>query len=205
MKIPRSALKAVAVAMPRNDFRNYLNGMLIECSGSTVRLVASDAHRMHIMDIEQDEPCPVLPENVIMPCEMVEWALKHSRRHEVVEISIVKDEPNDGGEHQFKIEIRTQRGSMDSVLIAERYYPDYLSVIQRRTTGKMAQFNPRLVAQSFEAILELSGTAESLFSIDLQHNGVGAALMCYGRFAALIMPWYPEKFHIDPRLAERLT
>ena len=64
MNIPRNALKAVSLAMANRDVRFYLNGLLIQCSGRTVRLVATDGHRLHMIDLPQDVPCPPLVEGV---------------------------------------------------------------------------------------------------------------------------------------------
>lgn len=54
ISLPQGALKALlehtGFAMARDDVRYYLNGILLEWSGSNLRAVATDGHRLALMD-----------------------------------------------------------------------------------------------------------------------------------------------------------
>lgn len=48
LKVERNKVAAVALAMARNDVRNYLNGAMFEClDNGNVACVATDGHRLH--------------------------------------------------------------------------------------------------------------------------------------------------------------
>jgi len=175
MNIPRNALKAVSLAMAVRDVRKYLNGTLVQCSGRTVRLVATDGHRLHMMDLPQDVPCPPLVEGVIIPRALIEWALKNSKPGQSVQVTI------DGG----MVKIAASGASMSGAAIDERF-PDYSRILPREApSGIVAQFNPRYVLSAYEAVKELIPKLIPL----LRHNGpYAAATVSYERFLAVIMP-----------------
>jgi len=178
MIVPRSALKAVSLAMAVKGIRKWLNGMLIQCSGITVRLVATDGHRLHMMDIPQDIPCPPLVEGVIVPRAMIEWALKNSKPGMSVQVTI------DGG----MVKIAASGAIMSGAAIDERF-PDYSRILPREApSGIVAQFNPRHVSDAYTAAMELIPKYEELIPL-LRHNGPhAAATVSYERFLAVIMP-----------------
>lgn len=178
MIVPRSALKAVSIAMAVKDIRKGLNGMLIQCSGRTVRLVATDGHRLHMMDVPQEAPCPPIVEGVIVPRAMIEWALKNSRSGGSVQVTI------DGA----MVGIAASGASMSGAAIDARY-PDYGRILPRGIpTGEVAQFQPHYVSDAYAAVRELAGKGEPLFPT-LRHNGADvSATVAYERFLAVIMP-----------------
>lgn len=177
MNITRNALKAVSLAMANRDVRKYLNGMLIQCSGRTVRLVATDGHRLHMMDLPQDIPCPPLVEGVIIPRALIEWALKNSKPGQSVQIT------TDGA----TVTIAAGGASMSGTAIDGRY-PDYDRILPRGVpTGEVAQFQPHYVYDAYAAVKELARKGELLFPT-LRHSGLAAAAVAYGRFLAVIMP-----------------
>lgn len=204
MFIPRTALKAVSLAMARNDIRHYLNGLLLESSGDTIRLVATDGARMHLMEIEQSKPTAPLPDGVIMPCALVEWALKNStKRAPGITVCVVPTPPADDGTARPPVITVTAGSASMSAPAVDGRFPGYLCVIQRDLTGETGQYNPTYVADAYAAVRELAGEP---VAPQLQHNGTRPALMTFGRFAAVIMPWRagiardgtPDA--IDPRL-----
>lgn len=197
MYTPRNALKAVSYAMARNDKRYYLNGMRMECNGDTVRLVATDGARMHLMDIEQKGPAAPLPAGVIMPRELVDWALKNStKRAPGITVRVVPTPPADDGTARPPVITVTAGGASMSAPAVDGRFPDYGRVIPRDLTGETGQFNPRYVLDAYLAVLELAPSAAP----ELQHNGEGPALMTFDRFAAVIMPWRCSEDAIDARL-----
>ncbi len=178
MNITRNALKAVSLAMANRDIRKYLNGMLVQCSGLTVRLVATDGHRLHMIDLSQDVPCPPLVEGVIVPRALIEWALKNSKPGQSVQIT------TDGA----AVTIAAGGTGMSGAAIGLAY-PDYGRILPRTPpSGGVAQFNPMFVSDAYAAVKELSGKGETLFPT-LRHNGeYVAATVAYERFLAVIMP-----------------
>ncbi len=216
MLIPRNALKAVSYAMARNDTRPCFNGLLIGSSGDTVRLVATDGPRLHMIDIEQPtagtytygiehtEPTAPLPDGVIIPRELVDWALKMStKRAPGITVRVVPTPPADDGKARPPgITVTAGGASMSAPAVDDRF-PGYLHLIPTEMSGATGQFNPTYVADAYLAVLELAGKG---VAPQLQHNGTGPGLMTFGRFAAVIMPWRagiardgtPDA--IDPRL-----
>ena len=125
MNIPRNALKAVSLAMANRDVRKYLNGMLIQCSGRTVRLVATDGNRLHMIDLPQEVPCPPLVEGVIIPRALIEWALKNSKPGQSVQIT------TDGA----TVTIAAGGASMSGAAVDGRY-PDYDRILPRGSSDR---------------------------------------------------------------------
>ncbi len=68
--LPQEALKALlqrtSFAMARDDVRYYLNGLLLEWTGSHLRAVATDGHRLALMDRQVAQP-PEEAIQVILP------------------------------------------------------------------------------------------------------------------------------------------
>lgn len=66
--LPQKALKQLldrtAFAMAHQDVRYYLNGLLLELDGKTIRAVATDGHRLALFDAQQplslDEPVQII-------------------------------------------------------------------------------------------------------------------------------------------------
>lgn len=177
MNIPRNALKAVSLAMANRDVRFYLIGMLIQCSGRTVRLVATDGPRLHMIDLPQEVPCPPLVEGAIIPRALIEWTLKNSKPGQSVQVT------TDGA----TVTIAAGGASMSGTAI-DGVYPDYDRVLPRGIpTGEVTQFQPHYVSDAYEAVKELAGKGEPLFPT-LRHSGLSGATVAYGRFLAVIMP-----------------
>lgn len=197
MFIPRNALKAVSYAMARNDTRPCFNGLLIESSGDTVRLVATDGARLHMIDIEQptageqSEPTAPLPDGVILPRDLVEWALKMPTKHaHGITVRVVPTPPADDGKARPPVIIMTAGDASLSAPAVDGRFPEYLHVIPTEMSGATGQFNPTYVADAYLAVLELyESRGKTLCAPQLQHNGTSPGLMTFGRFAAVIMPW----------------
>jgi DNA polymerase III sliding clamp (beta) subunit (PCNA family) len=206
MLIPRNCLKAVSLAMAKDDIRYYLNGMLVECNGQTVRLVATDGYRLHIMDVPQPEPaegeaaCPALPEGVIVPRALVDWALKNSKKGQIIELTVIPDPPAPGTPAVPVLQITANSASMTAPALDGQFL-DYLRVLPHELSGEAGQFNPAYVSDAYAAVLELADVRKNVtYAAELKHNGDGAALMVYERFAAVIMPWRITEADIDPGL-----
>lgn len=213
MLIPRNCLKAVSLAMAKADVRYYINGMLVECNGATVRLVATDGPRLHIIDVPQPEvdpadpkPAARLDEGVIVPRALIDWALKNSKKGQTIELTVipappVPDTPKPGTPVPALLKLTANGASMTGTAIDGRF-PDYSRVIPNELSGKIGQFNPAYVSDACAAVLELADVRKGVtYAPELKHNGTSAALMVYERFAAVIMPWRTsDDAGIDPGL-----
>jgi len=207
MLIPRNALKAVSLAMAVNDARQYLNGMLVECNGQTVRLVASDGSRLHLMDVprpvpaEGEPPLPPLADPVIVPRSLIDWALKNSKRGQTVELTVCPAPVLPRPLAAMPVIVVTCNGASKAGQAIDGQFPDYWRMIPHTLSGEVAQFNPAYVSDAYVAVLELADVRKGVtYAAELKHNGMSCALMVYGRFAALIMPWRTDEADIDPGL-----
>ena len=52
MQVLQKDLKAISLAMAVKDIRYYLQGVLFESNGAFTRLVATDGHRLHMVQTE---------------------------------------------------------------------------------------------------------------------------------------------------------
>lgn len=199
--IPTSTLRAVSLAMAKNDIRYYLNGMLIEATGSTARLVAADGHRLNIADIDLTEPVPV-PVSVIVPRSLIDWTLKQAGRKVAwVEVTVTPRPPVDDEPVTPRLTV-TIAGVMLSDDAVDGRFPDYARVIPTAVSGEPGQYNPRYVLDAYAACAEylrMTGPRQE-HATALRMNGTGAAVMAVGRFAAIVMPWRATETEIDPRL-----
>jgi len=207
MLIPRNALKAVSLAMAVNDVRQYLNGMLVECNGQTVRLVASNGHRLHLMDVprpvpaEGEPPLPPLADPVIVPRSLIDWALKNSKRGQTVELSVCPAPSVPDNPAAMPVIVVTCNGASKAAQAIDGRFPDYSRMIPHTLSGEVGQFNPAYVSDAYAAVLELAGVRKGrTYAAELKHNGTSCALMVYGRFAAVIMPWRTNEAEVDPGL-----
>ncbi len=120
LKLPQSDLRRLLekthFSMAQQDVRYYLNGMLLETDGKTLRTVATDGHRLALC--EMDLPSPMTGQQVIIPRKGVLELQRLLGTEGDVEITI-------GSNH-----IRAQIGDVrfTSKLIDGRF-PEYSRVI----------------------------------------------------------------------------
>lgn len=121
--IPASALKSLfektQFAMAQQDVRFYLNGLLLELDGKSLRAVATDGHRLALCEIDMEKSIEDQSMQIIVP------------RKAVTEISrLITDEMKD-----IKLSIGTQalQIEMDNISITTKLvdgrFPEYQRVI----------------------------------------------------------------------------
>lgn len=114
----RDALGRTHFAMAQQDVRYYLNGMLMEVERQTVRLVATDGHRLALCEIESDKKID-LKQSIIVPRKAIQELLRLL--------------PDDDREAEIRIgsnfiQVVTDEMRFTSKLIDGRF-PDYQNVI----------------------------------------------------------------------------
>ncbi|HFD92586.1 MAG TPA: DNA polymerase III subunit beta [Gammaproteobacteria bacterium] len=117
------AIDHTQFAMAQQDVRYYLNGLMMEMAGDTLRFVATDGHRLALCDIAMPEPGKIENNNenqqVIIP------------RKGVLELSRLLEEddtPVQIAVGSNFIQLRTDRIEFVSKLIDGRF-PDYQNVV----------------------------------------------------------------------------
>ncbi len=130
LEIPEKVLKHLientAFAMAQQDVRYYLNGMLLEIRGNTIRSVATDGHRLALADAEIDSDADlnlqiILPRKAVLEIGRL---LSDSDDTAVLEIS---------GSH---IRLHLNETTFTSKLIDGRF-PDYERVMPGMDTQEV--------------------------------------------------------------------
>lgn len=114
----RKMLSLTAFSMAHNDVRYYLNGLLLELQGDTVRCVATDGHRLSLSQTQIDGKVEI-DSSVIIPRESVNHLL-----------SLIKDKDDDVNVIFHERHVRFIVG--DRELVAKKIdgaFPDYRRVI----------------------------------------------------------------------------
>lgn len=196
IEIKQKDLKAVAIAMAVKDIRYYLQGVYVESNGAMTRIVATDGHRLHIVQTE-DKERPVSPiVSFIMPSDLVKHCLKVKGPRQDKEPRIFLDYSESG-----KIEARLPDGSSIVASATDGKFPDYLRIVRDvhllKTNNEgepLAQvFNQAYVFDATEALkiyLEHKGSTPP--AIGLRPRGSSVGVLACGEFLALIMPMRGE-------------
>ncbi len=147
-KIPQSALKLLidktSFAMAQQDVRYYLNGMLLELSDESIRLVATDGHRLALSEYQNGTGLNSAKQLIIPRKGVLELARLLVNSDEEVSVSI----------SQNHIRVETNELLFTSKLIDGKY-PDYNRVIPV-DGNKTMTVNRELLKQSLQRISILS-------------------------------------------------
>lgn len=121
----RKLLEKTHFAMAQQDVRYYLNGMLLEVDGSTLRAVATDGHRLALCEVELDAAASQ-SQQVILP------------RKGVLELQRLLDGDGDVGltigSNHVRVEVEGIR--FTSKLIDGRF-PEYGRVIPKEPANRL--------------------------------------------------------------------
>jgi len=113
----RRVLGLVQFAMAVQDIRYYLNGVLLSCDGSTLRVVATDGHRLSMASYRLAEPVAKI--DAILPRKTV---------LELIKLLDESDDPLQMTMHQNQVKF-TFAGIEIVSKIVEGKFPDYTKVI----------------------------------------------------------------------------
>lgn len=198
IEIKQKDLKAVSIAMAVKDIRYYLQGVYIESNGAVTRIVATDGHRLHIVQT-QDKERPVSPiVSFIMPSDLVKHCLKVKGPRQDKEPRIVLDYSETG-----KIEARLPDGSSIVASAIDGKFPDFLRIVndvytmpidKEEKDKPLAQvFNQAYVFDASEALkIYLEHKSSTPPAIGLRPRGSSVGILACGEFLALIMPMRGE-------------
>lgn len=113
----RRVLGLVQFAMAVQDIRYYLNGVLISCDGTTLRVVATDGHRLSMASYQLAEPVAKI--EAILPRKTV---------IELIKLLDESDDPIHMAMHQNQVKFRFAGIEIVSKIV-EGKFPDYTKVI----------------------------------------------------------------------------
>lgn len=114
----KDLLERAAIAMAKDDARQYFNGLLLEWNGTDLRGVTSDGHRLALVDQNVSEG-PDEPHSVLVPRKAVVEAQRLlSDPEELVEVAL-------GSDH---VHFELPGLGLTAKLIASRF-PDYNRII----------------------------------------------------------------------------
>ena len=167
-----SALRALTVLAAKDDIRYYLNGVLIEYSPTTTRVVATNGHVMGIYnDAQENEGSG----SFIIPRSALDL-LKPANKLD--QVCITREGTGAGS-------ISVIGGASVNFTAVDGKFPDYVRVIPDKVTGEVAQFNPDYIAD-FKKAYKLLGAK----TFHIHHNGHGGAIVDFARddFLGIIMP-----------------
>lgn len=196
IEIRQKDLKAVALAMAVKDLRYYLQGVLIEFNRAQTRIVATDGHRLHMIQIE-GSGMACQPVSFIMPADLVKHCIKVKGPRGIVDPIITLSYESVGG----KIEARLPDGSSIVASAIDGKFPDYGRIVRDVYALKpdndgepLAQvYNQSYVSDAAEALaiyLEHKGSTPP--AIGLRPRGTSCGVLACNEFLAMIMPMRGE-------------
>jgi DNA polymerase-3 subunit beta len=200
MQVPYKALKAISLFAPANDVRYYLNGVLIDSTGTEVRLVATDGHTLALYRLREEAPVG----RAILPIEDVKDALKVPRTVADKEHPFEVEFPTNNAVGLPIISITHDNGTVQKATAIDGKFPDYLHVLPRTASGEPAQYNPEYISRFAQADRILGGLKRGdLPNVYVHYNGNGGALVeCQhdSSFLGVVMP-----MRLDARTPSDLT
>lgn len=193
IEIRQKDLKAVALAMAVKDLRYYLQGVLIEFNRAQTRIVATDGHRLHIIQTEGSSMV-CQPISFIMPADLVKHCIKVKGPRGIVDPIITLSYESVEG----KIEARLPDGSSIVASAIDGKFPDYARIVRDGCTPMEGEpiaqvFNQAYVSDAMEALaiyLEHRGSTPPAFG--LRPRGTACGVLASGDFLAMIMPMRGE-------------
>jgi len=165
-------LKAAVLFTSKEETRFYLKGVSIQATLATIKVAATDGHRLFVARVCQEENTETF--SIIIPSEAIATATK-------------------GAKHSLDLSklSNTQWRLGDTIFTPiDGTFPDYSRIIPTSVSGETAQFNPEYVASLGKANKLLGGSAEN---VTIGYNGDKPALVTGSGFKAhnalaVIMP-----------------
>lgn len=198
--IAQKDLKAVSLAMAKNDIRYYLKGVYIEFNRAETRIVATDGHRLHMVRTVDSSAIVTEPVTFIIPSDMVKHCLKAKTARHDKNPQITLHFSNG------KVEAILPDGSTFAAPALDGTFPDYRRIIQQCVSGKSdieaAVYNPRYVLDAMDA-LEIYADHEA--GTGLRQLGSSVGVLTWGDFLAMVIPMRTEASPMPcPSLAKPL-
>lgn len=177
--IKQSQLKAMLNLAAKQDIRYYLNGVFVEFNQQTTRLIATDGHKLGVLNHSSEDNQGA--GSLIIPREVIENLPKAAIDHE---LTFVKSDGNATG---WTIVI--PGGTQIVFQQIEGTFPDYRRVCNFKTNGEAASFNYEYMVQFLKVQKALGGSKTN--TVNLYQNGTSSALVTLAgvdNFAGVIMP-----------------
>lgn len=156
----RLALEKTTFAMAQQDVRYYLNGLLLDLEGSTLRTVASDGHRLALF--QDIQPTPFASNRqIIIP------------RKGVLELSRLLGDADDTLGIQISPNtIRVNLGSVSfSAKLIEGRFPDYQRVMPR-DLNRSYQLDKEAFKGALSRVAVLSSEKQKSISLEIGEDDV---------------------------------
>lgn len=172
-----SQIKAALLFAGDRDVRYYLNGICVETRPTGARLVATDGHRLVVVNVPQiDESGETLALEVsqfIIPRDACETAVKAFGK--LPQIEIVRDGKT-----------RTLGGLPFTEIDGK--FPEYARLVPAKVSGETAQFNAMYITDCAKA-RKILDAGEDWDHVGIGHNGNGPAIVPLTDCAfAVVMP-----------------
>ena len=168
LSIPRRLLAAVSRLAAAQDVRYYLNGVLIEVTGTEARIVATNGAAVGVARFPASEPTTW---SGIIPNDAVAHAIKSKSE----DVALIVD---DGGRH-FLAGL--------SFTPVEGRFPEYRRIIPRVVSGETADFSADLIGVFAKVRKDLKGRGQPI----IRQNGTGGAVVHFHNepdFMGVLMP-----------------
>ena len=202
--IAQKDLKAVSLAMAKNDIRYYLKGVFIEFNRAETRIVATDGHRLHVVRTVDSSAMVTEPVTFIIPADMVKHCLKAKAARHDRNPQITLHFSNG------KVEAVLPDGSTFAAPAIDGTFPDYRRIIQQCVSGKSdieaAIYNPRYVLDAMDALETYADHKGSdPIGTGIRQLGSRVGVLTWGDFLAMVMPMRAEASPMPcPSLAKPL-
>jgi hypothetical protein len=149
-------LKAAVLFTSKEETRYYLKGVSIQATLATVKVAATDGHRLFVARVCQEENTETF--SIIIPSDAIATATK-------------------GAKHSLDLSklSETQWRLGDTIFTPiDGTFPDYSRIVTTSVSGEPAQYNPEYVAALGKANKLLGGSAEN---VTIGYNGDKPALV----------------------------
>jgi DNA polymerase-3 subunit beta len=179
--IKQSQLKAMLNLASKQDIRYYLNGVFVEFNQVTTRLIATDGHKLGVLNHAPEYMASEGAGSMIIPREVIENLPKAASDFELTFIK------SDGNATGWTIVI--PGGTQIVFQQIEGTFPDYRRVCNFKTSGEAASFNYEYLVQFLKVQKALGGSKTN--TVNLYQNGTSGALVTLAgveNFAGVIMP-----------------
>jgi hypothetical protein len=157
-------LKAAVLFTSKEETRFYLKGVSIQATLATIKVAATDGHRLFVARVCQEENTDTF--SIIIPSDAIATATK-GVKYGYLDLSKLSE---------------TQWRLGDTIFTPiDGTFPDYSRIVPTSVSGETAQYNPEYVAALGKANKLLGGSGEN---VTIGYNGDKPALVTGSGFKA---------------------
>lgn len=167
------AMARVSFAISTEETRYYLNGIAFECRvGNTLRLIATDGHRLAVMDVP-GVPCQPSEELMILPrktCDVLQKAIA-KEGNAPIDLGIYGATAKQATRFIF----RHGDGTTSSKMI-DGTFPDYTRIVPVEPGDGVLEYVPTEMAAVVKRLTAI--TSDRCHSVKVAINGVATLSAC---------------------------